>query len=229
MLKKGSDLFFRLGEAGREGAVAAYRLPSAAPKNKSDPFFWPLEDAELRYWPEAFTAEEAERLFAALRTGLAWASEEVVIFGERRRVPRLVAWYGEPDAIYTYSGVRHEPCAFTPDLIAVRERIEQLSGARFNSVLANLYRDGRDGMGWHADDERELGTNPVIASVSLGATRRFCMRHRKRRALAHAIDLAPGSLLVMAGATQHHWLHALPKTQRAVGERINLTFRRVLA
>ena len=185
----------------------------------------PLTDGELRYWPDAFTGDEAARLFAALRAGLAWATEEIMIFGERRRVPRLVAWYGEPEAIYTYSGVCHEPRAFTPDLMAVRERVEQLCSARFNSVLANLYRDGRDGMGWHADDERELGTDPVIASVSLGAMRRFTLRHRRRRALTHSIELAPGSLFVMAGATQHHWLHALPKTQREVGERINLTYR----
>jgi alkylated DNA repair dioxygenase AlkB len=187
----------------------------------------PLQDGELRYWPEAFSSDEATRLFAGLRAELAWASEEVVIFGERRRVPRLVAWYGEPDAIYTYSGVRHEPHALTRDLIAIRERVEKLSGAHFNSVLGNLYRDGRDGMGWHSDDERELGTNPVIASVSFGASRRFCLRHRWRKSLTHSIDLAAGSLLVMSGTTQHHWVHALPKTQRAVGERINLTFRLV--
>jgi alkylated DNA repair dioxygenase AlkB len=105
--------------------------------------------------------------------------------------------------------------------------VRELSGAEFNAVLLNLYRDGRDGMGWHADDEPELGRNPVIASVSLGATRRFCLRHRRRRDLKLDLPLPHGSLLLMAGATQHHWLHALPKTQRPVGERINLTFRRV--
>jgi alkylated DNA repair dioxygenase AlkB len=184
-----------------------------------------IPDGALRYWPAAFDPEEAARFFATLRRELKWESEEVVIFGERRRVPRLVAWYGEPEAVYTYSGVRHQPLAFTADLNAVRERVENLSGARFNSVLANLYRDGRDGMGWHADDEPELGRDPVIASVSFGATRRFTLRHRRRKELKYSIDLEPGSLLVMEGATQHHWLHALPKTAREVGERINLTFR----
>lgn len=184
-----------------------------------------LQDGALRYWPTAFSADAAARLFSVLRADLAWASEDIVIFGERRRVPRLVAWYGEPEAIYMYSGVRHEPRAFTADLAVINERIETLSGARFNSLLANLYRDGRDGMGWHADDERELGANPVIASVSFGATRRFTLRHRRRKALKLSIDLEPGSLLVMEGATQHHWLHALPKTAREVGERINLTYR----
>ncbi|MGH8265473.1 MAG: alpha-ketoglutarate-dependent dioxygenase AlkB family protein, partial [Steroidobacteraceae bacterium] len=184
-------------------------------------------DGALRYWPCAFTAEEANELFATLRHSLTWQSEEVVIFGERRRVPRLVAWYGEPEAVYTYSGVKHVPQPFTAELAAIRARIEALSGAQFNSALANLYRNGRDGMGWHADNEAELGRNPVIASVSLGATRRFTLRHRRRKALTQALDLEPGSLLVMEGETQHHWLHALPKTTRLVGERINLTYRDV--
>jgi len=140
-------------------------------------------------------------------------------------MPRLIAWYGEPEAVYTYSGVRHVPMPFTPELAVIRARIEELSGAPFNSALANLYRDGRDGMGWHADNEAELGRNPVIASVSLGATRRFTLRHRRRKGLTEALDLEPGSLLVMEGETQHHWLHALPKTTRPVGERINLTYR----
>ena len=200
---------------------ASMSLPLA----ERDPIAIELPDAELKYWPAAFSAAEALGLVTRLRGDLDWHSEEVVIFAERRRVPRLVAWYGNSDAVYTYSGVRHEPQAFTADLAMIRERVQTLSGARFNSVLANLYRDGRDGMGWHADDERELGTNPVIASVSLGATRRFVLRHRRRKALTHALDLEPGSLLLMAGATQHHWLHALPKTQREVGERINLTYR----
>jgi alkylated DNA repair dioxygenase AlkB len=105
--------------------------------------------------------------------------------------------------------------------------VGELSGTEFNAVLLNLYRDGRDGMGWHADDEPELGRNPVIASVSLGAPRRFCLRHRRRKDLKLDLELPRGSLLVMAGPMQHHWVHALPKTRRPVGERINLTFRRV--
>jgi alkylated DNA repair dioxygenase AlkB len=184
-----------------------------------------MQDGALRYWPCAIAAGEASELFATLRQSLPWQSEEVVIFGERRRVPRLIAWYGEPEAVYTYSGVKHVPQPFTAELAAIRARIEALSGAPFNSALANLYRDGRDGMGWHADNEAELGRNPVIASVSLGATRRFTLRHRRRKGLTQSLDLEPGSLLVMEGETQHHWLHALPKTTRPVGERINLTFR----
>jgi alkylated DNA repair dioxygenase AlkB len=185
-----------------------------------------LPDADVRYLPGAFAPADADRLFAALRHGIDWRQEEVVIFGQRRLVPRLVAWHGDPGSRYTYSGVAHEPLPWTEALREVRARAESLAGQPFNSVLLNLYRDGRDGMGWHADDEPELGRDPVIASVSLGATRRFRMRHRKRRETV-PMDLEHGSVLLMQGPTQHHWVHAVPKTARAVGERINLTFRRV--
>jgi len=187
-----------------------------------------LPDCEAWYLPAAFDAVSAARLFEKLRRDAAWGEEQIVLFGQRRKVPRLVAWYGDPGASYAYSGVRHEPLPWIPPLREIREHVERLSGHAFNSVLANLYRGGNDGMGWHADEEPELGRDPVIASVSLGATRRFRMRHRRRRDLTVDLDLEHGSLLLMAGATQHHWVHAVPKTRRAVGERINLTFRRIL-
>jgi alkylated DNA repair dioxygenase AlkB len=188
-----------------------------------------LVDGAARYWPAAFPPAEADALFARLRGEIAWRQEEIVIFGERRRVPRLVAWHGDPGATYTYSGVLHEPGPWTEALGEIRARVEALSGHAFNAVLLNLYRSGADGMGWHSDDEPELGRNPVVASVSLGALRRFRMRHRRRRELLQELELAHGSLLVMEGATQHHWVHAVPKTARPVGERINLTFRRIVA
>lgn len=199
-------------------------IPSEAAGCAREPL---VADGQLRYWACAFDRQEADRLLLELRQGIEWQQEEILIFGRRTVVPRLVAWHGDPHASYTYSGTRHEPSAWTAPLLEIRARIEALTGAAFNSVLLNLYRDGRDGMGWHADDEAELGANPVIASVSLGATRRFRMRHRKRRAETLGLDLEHGSLLVMQGATQHHWLHAVPKVTRPVGERINLTFRRV--
>jgi alkylated DNA repair dioxygenase AlkB len=193
-----------------------------------EPIVVPMRDGDLRLWTHAFRPAESSRLFAGLRRGIDWATEEIFMFGRPRLVPRLVAWHGAPGAVYTYSGALHEPRPWTTELKIVRERVEQLCGASFNSVLLNLYRDGRDGMGWHADDERELGRNPVIASVSFGAPRRFRLRHRGNSGEPVTVPLTDGSLLLMAGATQHHWLHAVPKTAAAVGERINLTFRRVL-
>ena len=188
---------------------------------------FPMVDGAARLWPSAFPPAEATRLFDELRRTIDWRHESILMFGRRVGVPRLVAWHGDPGASYTYSGTLHRPLPWTPPLVGIRERTEHLCGARFNAVLLNLYRDGRDGMGWHADDEPELGRDPVIASVSLGATRRFCLRHRKRRNLRLDVPLAHGSLLCMFGATQHHWVHALPKTRAVVGERINLTFRLV--
>lgn len=186
-----------------------------------------LPDGGLRLWPGAFEAVEAGELFTGLRQGIDWQQEEIVIFSARRLVPRLVAWHGDSSAHYTYSGTAHVPRPWTLELQRVRERVESLAGARFNAVLLNLYRDGRDGMGWHSDDEPELGPEPMIASVSLGATRRFCLRHRSRKDLKLDLALADGSLLLMAGSTQRRWVHAVPKTTRPVGERINLTFRQV--
>ena len=183
-----------------------------------------LRDADVRYWPRALAAERADDLFASLRTHIDWQEEHVVIFGQRRLVPRLVAWHGDADAHYTYSGTAHEPRAWTTGLLDLREVAEALTGHRYNSVLLNLYRDGRDSMGWHADDEAELGRDPAIASFSLGATRRFRLRHRRGRDVAE-LELEHGSLLSMTGETQHHYVHAVPKTARTAGERINLTFR----
>jgi alkylated DNA repair dioxygenase AlkB len=184
-------------------------------------------EGEARLWPSALRPDEAGELFAELRRTIDWQQESILMFGRRVLVPRLVAWHGDPGTSYTYSGTLHQPLPWTSPLARIRDRVSELSCARFNAVLLNLYRDGRDGMGWHADDEAELGRDPVIASVSLGATRRFCLRHRRRRNLKLDLPLPHGSLLCMSGPTQHHWVHALPKTRAAVGERINLTFRLV--
>ena len=193
----------------------------------TEPLRLDLPDADVRLWPQALPPGDADQRFSALRSRIDWQQEDILIFGERRRVPRLVAWHGDPGTTYVYSGTVHEPVPWTADLQWIRARVEALTGQRYNGVLLNLYRDGRDGMGWHADDEPELGRNPVIASVSLGATRRFCLRHRRRKDLKLDLRLPHGSLLCMSGATQHHWVHALPKTRRPVGERINLTLRLV--
>jgi alkylated DNA repair dioxygenase AlkB len=186
-----------------------------------------LLEGEARLWPAAFGSDEASQLFDELRGQIDWQQEEVLMFGRRVPVPRRVAWHGDPAATYTYSGTAHQPLPWTAALERARARVNEITGVHFNAVLLNLYRDGRDGMGWHADDEPELGCNPAIASLSLGATRRFSLRHRRRRDLRIDVPLIHGSLLLMSGPTQHHWVHALPKTAVAVGERINLTFRRV--
>lgn len=199
--------------------------PVNLPLLSTEPLRIDLPDADVRLWRQAFQPAAADEMLAVLRSRIDWQQEDIVIFGERRRVPRLVAWHGDPGTAYTYSGTAHEPLPWTPELQRVRHRAEELTGHRYNSVLLNLYRDGRDGMGWHADDEPELGERPAIASVSLGATRRFRLRHRRRTEARCGLDLAHGDLLLMSGGTQHAWQHALAKTARLVGERINLTYR----
>lgn len=167
---------------------------------------------------------EADRLFSELQVQLPWEQPTLRLFGREHRTPRLSAWVGDAAAIYTYSGRRFLPQPWLPILLSLRDRLASTCGRPFNSVLANLYRDGRDRMGWHADDEPELGAEPCIASLSLGAQRRFLLRPRGGgRSLG--LELPHGSLLLMAGATQRNYLHALPATARPCCARINLTFR----
>ncbi|MBX3725220.1 MAG: alpha-ketoglutarate-dependent dioxygenase AlkB [Xanthomonadales bacterium] len=178
------------------------------------------------YWAPAFwTGAQADALLTALDDEPAWTRHRVRLFGREHLAPRLSAWHGEAGARYRYSGSWHEPHPWTPALIAVRDRLVEALGLPFNSVLANRYRDGGDAMGWHRDDEPELGGRPVIASASFGAPRRFALRHDSGR--REALALGHGSLLVMAGDSQSRWRHALPRTARPVGGRINLTFRQV--
>jgi alkylated DNA repair dioxygenase AlkB len=183
-------------------------------------------DGEVFLYDDAVGHLAADRLLAALMAGIDWRQEVATIMGRQVPIPRLTAWHGE--AGYVYSGIRLAPAPWTDPLLELRAVAERLAGQPFDSVLLNLYRDGRDSVSWHADDEPGLGRDPVIASISLGATRRFHLRHRRSKARV-AVDLAHGSCLIMAGATQHHWLHQLPKTARPVGPRINLTYRRMRA
>jgi len=187
----------------------------------------PLPDAEVALDPGWLVPDSADGLFAALRDAIAWETHRIRLFGREVDSPRLSCWIGDPDAVYRYSGTRFEPRPWPSALRPIRERLAHESGVTFNSVLANLYRDGRDAMGWHSDDEPELGPTPVIASISLGATRRFVLKHRREPDRKLALQLVHGSLLLMAGETQRNYRHALPRTARPVGERINLTFRRV--
>lgn len=168
-------------------------------------------------------------LFEQCHAGIAWHTHRIRMFGKWVDSPRLSCWIGDPDARYRYSGTTLEPHLWPGALLPLRARLRQELGIDFNSVLANLYRDGRDAMGWHSDDEPELGPEPVIASISLGAARRFVLRRRDDPAVRCEFVLEPGSLLVMRGRSQRDWQHALPRTARPVGPRINLTFRQVVA
>lgn len=188
--------------------------------------FIPLSDGELLLIRQVFPPETAHRLFLALREQIQWSQDEIVIGGRRVRIPRLQAWYG--DAAYRYSGLSMKPIAWTPVLLELKQTVEALTDARFNSVLLNLYRDGNDSVGWHSDDEPELGAAPVIASVSLGASRDFSLRQKKPGTEKVKMQLNSGDLLLMSGLLQQCWQHQLPKTQLPVGERINLTFRLVV-
>lgn len=188
----------------------------------------PLPAADVLLDAAFLAPAEAAALLAELTAAVAWQQQPIRLFGREVMQPRLTAWYGDPAATYAYSGLRLEPLPWLPALQQLRTRVEAAAGARFNSVLLNLYRSGQDSMGYHADNEPELGPAPVIASLTLGATRTFRFRPRPGvPAQPLSLPLTAGSLLLMRGPTQHNWLHALPKTARPVGARINLTFRLV--
>ena len=209
----------------RHSKGAAPAAPELPIPGTGNPLDLALDGGECRYWPEAVPAPRARDWFRRLHAELDWRQHHIELFGRRVPQPRLSAWYGDPGTASCYSGLRLEPADWTPGLAAIREWLEGFTGLRFNSVLANLYRDGADSMGWHSDNERELGPRPVIASLSLGAARRFVLRRRDDHRQKHELVLADGSLLIMAGDTQVNWQHALPKARRVGEPRINLTFR----
>lgn len=186
--------------------------------------YFELPDADISLFHGFFSAEESAQLFTRLEAEILWQQDEIRMFGKKIPIPRLNAWYGDADKSYTYSGIHLTPHPWNEELLFMKERIEKETNLRFTSVLLNLYRSGNDSMGWHADDEPELGPNPSIASVSLGASRIFQLRHVSKKIRAN-ISLGNGSLLLMQGKTQHHWQHQIPKSLKVMGSRINLTFR----
>jgi alkylated DNA repair dioxygenase AlkB len=186
-----------------------------------------LPDALVQYAPAFFSPELADALIAELIADTPWENHAVRIFGREIAAPRLSSWHGDPHCQYRYSNVCYTPKPWTPALSRVRAALSAAGVGDFNCVLANFYRSGLDSMGWHSDSEAELGRNPRIASLSFGALRRFCLRHRTRPELRHEVALTHGSLLVMAGTTQHFWQHALPKMARVGSPRVNLTFRSI--
>lgn len=184
-------------------------------------------DGDVRYFPALFTLQESDTVFHQLMENINWKQEAIKLFGKAVLQPRLTAWYGDAGKSYSYSGITMQPLPWSTLLLQLKQKAEAIASQGFNSALLNLYRNGQDSMGWHRDNEKELGKDPVIASLSFGATRVFKLRHVQDKKHVLSIALEPGSLLLMQGATQHHWLHQLPKTALITGPRINLTFRRI--
>ena len=188
-----------------------------------------LPDADISLYEVYFSKQECEKLFHQLNTTILWKHEHIKLFGKSILQPRLTAFYGDENANYSYSGINNKPLAWTDDLFFIKSRVEQITQTTYNCVLLNYYRNQQDSMGWHSDNENELGINPIIASVSFGETRPLQLRHVNRKDL-HKINipLNDGSILLMKGTTQHFWQHQIPKTTRMLKPRINLTFRNII-
>ena len=181
-------------------------------------------DGVVDYYGQVLAPAEAARYLDRLLEHIDWRNDEAVIFGRHIITKRKVAWYGDSDYTYAYSNIIRQALPWTQDLLDLKTMTERLTGATYNSCLLNLYHDGDEGMAWHSDDEKELSPDGAIASLSFGAERRFLLRHKKTREQVEVL-LASGSLLVMRGTTQTHWLHSLPKMKKVRAPRVNLTFR----
>jgi alkylated DNA repair dioxygenase AlkB len=184
-------------------------------------------DGTVNYYGKILNSKEANQNFDLLMKNILWQNDEVIIFGKRIITKRKAAWYGDSDYLYTYSNSTKQALPWTEELSWLRQIVEELVGAKFNSCLLNLYHDGKEGMGWHSDDEKSLGKNNTIASLSLGAERKFLFKHKQTKQIVSLV-LENGSLLVMKEATQSNWLHSLPKSKNIIHSRINLTFRTIL-
>jgi alkylated DNA repair dioxygenase AlkB len=184
-----------------------------------------LPDAEIIYYPHFLDTNEADKIFVELKNTIPWQQDEIQVFGKTHAQPRLTALYGNEGKPYSYSNITMQPHYWTPLLQKIKSYVESVCETEFTSVLLNYYRDGKDSNGWHADNEKELGTNPTIASLSFGAARTFQLKHNTIKENKKSILLEHGSLLLMKGPTQHFWKHQIPKTAKPTGPRINLTFR----
>ncbi|WP_310378401.1 alpha-ketoglutarate-dependent dioxygenase AlkB [Flavobacterium sp.] len=191
----------------------------------SEPIVFDLPDATITYFPNFFDKIEADIIFDKLTNETPWQQDEIKVFGKTHPQPRLTALFGNEGKSYSYSNIKMQPHYWTLLLQKIKSQVESVTDTNFTTVLLNQYRDGKDSNGWHADNEKELGMNPVIASLSFGAARIFQLKHNTDKTLKQSIILEHGSLLVMKGTTQHCWKHQIPKTAKPVGERINLTFR----
>ena len=186
-----------------------------------------LPDADIEIFENHFEKNKALVLLKNLKASIPWDQNKIKFYGKESLVPRLESWHGDSGMSYNYSGITMHAKPWTDELLEIKQSIEPFAKTSFNSVLINFYRDGKDRVAWHSDDEKELGKNPVIGSVSLGAKRKFKLRHKryKENLLKHEIFLGNGSFLLMAGPTQHNWMHEIPRTAKPIGPRINLTFR----
>lgn len=186
-----------------------------------------LPNAEVVYIPDFYSIDKSNYYFEILKENIEWQQDYITIFGKTHKQPRLTALYADNNLPYTYSNITMNPKILTEELLEIKLDIEHKVHHEFSSILLNLYRNGNDSNGWHADNEKELGENPVIVSLSFGASRMFHFKHRKLLDQKHKLILEHGSLLLMKGEMQHFWLHQIPKTKKDVGERINLTFRTI--
>lgn len=184
-----------------------------------------LPNAGLTFFRDFFDTAQSDAFYEELLRRSAWRQEEILIHGKLIPFPRLTAWYGDKGKNYNYSGLTVKPESWTSALLQIKKYIEEVTPVSFNSVLLNFYRNERDSVAWHSDDEPELGRNPIIGSVSFGETRRFQLKHKIKKNIRYEIELSHGSYLVMHGPTQHYWLHQIPKESKARKPRINLTFR----
>ena len=187
-----------------------------------------LPDATIRYYSHFLAKDIADSYFLELLNSTPWQNDPITVFGKTYPQPRMTSLHGHTTDPYGYSGIVMQPNPMTKTLLDIETKIQTLCEEHFTTVLLNLYRTGKDSNGWHADDEPELGQNPIIASVSLGAERYFHLKHKQDKSQRLKFALAHGSLLLMEGSTQHHWKHQIAKTAREVGPRINLTFRKVI-
>ncbi len=186
-----------------------------------------IRNGEYLFVPQFLSRLEADKHLNVYSESIAWQQQEMQMYGKIVKFPRLTAWYGDNDKPYSFSGITLQPNSWTQELLDIKKRIETLCKVAFNSVLLNLYRDGNDSISWHTDAEKELGLNPVIASVNFGAERTFQLRHMQTNERIDIL-LTHGSLLIMMGELQHYWQHQVPKTKTVKSPRINLTFRKII-
>lgn len=184
-------------------------------------------DGIVNYYGKIMTSFDANRYFELLLNNILWENDKTIVFGKAIVTKRKVAWYGDSDYSYTYSNSTKQALAWTKELLGLKQMIENVTGSNFNSCLLNLYHNGDEGIAWHSDDEESLGRNNNIASLSLGAERKFLFKHKLTKQIV-SILLEHGSLLIMTGSTQTNWLHSLPKSKRILQPRINLTFRSIV-